>query len=102
MNKGETPQLKIKSKPKFNKHKCYDCKYHCEHSAGYPIKKKIRDKIVTVHIGCDYISMTRQSCITKDENENKIDLRGDDYNNCKLFKAGRVKGLDKMRKIKCT
>lgn len=98
--KGEEgiPQLKITSKPKFDKHKCYKCKYHCENSSGYPVRTNHR----TVRVCCDYATMMRETCLTKDENDNVIDKRGNDYRNCKLFEAGRVSAVSKSkRSIEC-
>ena len=93
MNTGGTTQLKIKSKPKFNKRKCLTCKFHGEASWGYPVKSGD----TSIHVSCDYISLTKDSCLKTDGKGEIIDTRGNDYNNCLKYKSGKLSVLNKVK-----
>lgn len=75
----------MKSKPKFDKKKCLKCKYHsCRGSLGYPVR--VGKKTYSVY--CDFICQTGISPLKPGPNKTVTDLRGEDYNNCQLFKEG--------------
>lgn len=78
--------MKDRNKPKFDKQKCIKCMYHCNLTGGF--RAKIGDKNY-VSIVCDYATINRQTCLIN-TSEGTIDLRGEDYNDCKLFKEGAV------------
>ena len=69
------------NKPKFNKDKCAKCKYRGE-GAGYATTSKKR----LVH--CYYSKQGVGSCLKPISSTETIDIRGEDYNNCKLFQEG--------------
>lgn len=75
------------AKPKFNKRKCVKCKYHGTGCNGYPVRVGFSDR--TIPVFCNY-SKTERTCLKKLNDGRIIDLRGDDYNGCKLFEEGRV------------
>lgn len=94
--------LKIQSKAKYNKEKCYRCKYHSEATCGYLVKIMNNDgsyRMATVC--CDYLTITGKSCLVDvaDKNGYKktIDRRGDDRNNCKLFEEGKISFIEKTK-----
>ena len=69
---------------KFNKRKCYDCMCHAEHSCGTTVEVDNRH----VNVLCNYACATGETCLTQGANHTIIDRRGDEYDNCKLFKRG--------------
>ena len=88
-------QLEIKSKPKFSKRKCLDCIYHTLTSQGYPTRIKQGNKYHTLNVACNYCELTKQTCLCLDGGKNIVDKRGNDYNNCKLFKSKKEHKLKK-------
>lgn len=79
------------AKPKFNKQKCLKCKYHGLGCGGYPAKVGFNGRTVSVY--CNY-SILERTCLKRLKNGQVIDLRGDDYNDCKLFEAGKAEVED--------
>ena len=59
---------------KHNKAKCRTCAYHRIMGGG-------------VHMICNYSCITGQTCLYKTD-KGIEDRRGDDYNNCKLYRKG--------------
>lgn len=98
MKVRDIEQLKIKSKPKFNKHKCLNCKYHNEITYGHYVRVKVGDKYKQLHVGCDYANITHQTCLYLYENKQVQDRRGTDYNNCLLYEQGKIKAIDKSKR----
>lgn len=76
--------VEYKTKPKFNKDKCLKCKYHSKQLSGGYQGKGEDGKNYYVH--CNY-SKTGQTCLI-DTGFDTYDMRGEDYNDCKLFKEG--------------
>ena len=74
------------SKPKFDKRKCLKCKYHGLGCGGYPVKVGFNGKSIPVF--CNY-SLSERTCLRKQKDGQIIDIRGNDYNNCKLYEAGK-------------
>ena len=73
----------MKDKPKFNKEKCYTCIYHTTQVSGsYTIRKGKQ----VIPVACDYINVTGDSCF-KNSKSGRYDMRGDDYNDCKLYRG---------------
>lgn len=69
-------------RPRFDKQRCLKCKYHnIGTSLGYPVRTE--DGIKNVY--CDYLCKTGKSPI-KPMEKSTIDLRGDSYHHCELFK----------------
>jgi len=59
----------------YDKKKCKSCKYHSH--------------ICTFGVHCNY-SLTGNTCIKRDKNNNKItDIRGNDPNKCLLYERGK-------------
>lgn len=73
------------AKPKFDKQKCFRCKYHSLGSGGYTVYNDGRGLAVF----CNY-SATQDTCLKKSDDGTVYDQRGDDYYNCKLYSEGRV------------
>lgn len=73
-------------KPKFSKHKCLTCCYHAENTtASYPTYRKSGHR---VRVYCNYASITGHTCLQPAENNTVVDSRGEDYNDCKLYRQG--------------
>ena len=72
-------------KAKFDKFKCYKCKYHGM-GVGYSIR--VNGKVLKVH--CNYCGINKSSCLRKQEDGTVIDIRGNDFSNCKLFEEGEM------------
>ena len=79
----------MKNKPKFNKSKCLKCKYHGLGCGGYTVR---RNKSM-VHVYCNYAFINDMTCLQPGPRNTTIDLRGDDYDNCKLFVEGKVENV---------
>ena len=79
------------SKPKFDKLQCLKCIYHQETpGTGYPVvvkDNKGREKVLHVH--CNYLGVTRESCLQDTGGGRVIDIRGDGPE-CNLFRPGEV------------
>jgi hypothetical protein len=73
------------NKTKFDKKKCARCQYHNIGSLGVPVR--VHGKVVRIF--CDYITATNSSCLRQDMHDTVVDIRGNDYNNCKLFVEGK-------------
>ncbi|MBR3125025.1 MAG: hypothetical protein IKF42_06295 [Mogibacterium sp.] len=79
----------MESKPKFDKKKCLKCKYHGKGlNLGWPVKVKSGEKYRTVYVYCDFVSHMSTTPLRAVSKTETIDLRGEDYNNCKLFVEG--------------
>lgn len=77
-------------KSKFDKSKCWRCKYHCY--MGNLSGDKSFDKMTDLekgNIGCYHSVMKSDTCI-KGVGKRKTDQRGNDYYNCKLFEENTV------------
>ena len=74
-------------KSKFNKKKCEQCKYH-----GYFGSKSQNayssNEAALNHVMCEYAKCNKTTCLRLVGKE-LVDLRGSDYNNCKLFEKGK-------------
>jgi len=73
-------------KGKFNPEKCIKCKYRysSSNSIGNPVR--VGDKWLKVF--CNYASITGSTCLKPISLTESIDMRGDDFENCKYFKEG--------------
>ena len=69
---------------KFNKQKCLKCRYHNYGCGGYLATVRKRRQAVY----CNYASITGNTCLKPTGLFTTVDVRGDDYNNCKLFLEG--------------
>lgn len=74
----------MRNKPKFNKRKCLECKYRGYISQGHLIRTGNK----SVHVCCNFASITGITCLKPLSGYRTTDLRGDNYNNCKLFVKG--------------
>ena len=72
---------------KYNKKKCLKCMYHGEHcGTGWTVE----DEEGRTHvIYCNYAMITNSTCLQPKSTYKTYDLRGNDYNNCLLFKEGK-------------
>ena len=77
--------IKSNYTPKFDKHKCAKCKYHGSTSCGTVVRLKGQPN----RVHCDYAFATDCTCLKPGPNNTVIDMRGDDYDNCKLFVEGK-------------
>lgn len=80
------------SKPKFNKQKCKSCIYRVTDSSAYKIGAGQEG------VSCNYSTIMGKTCLRRGEHGEVVDIRGDDYDNCQIFKAGKplrkaVKGV---------
>lgn len=78
----------MRSTPKFNKTKCLKCKYHGGGSSlnlGYPVHTENGD---IKYIYCDYMCVTGRSPIEPTPKRGIYDIRGNDYDNCRLYERG--------------
>lgn len=75
------------SKPKFNKKKCLKCKFHGT-GVGYPVRVKSKNgNWTTINVHCNYgAGQGGSSCLRPLNCQETYDLRGEDYDNCLLFK----------------
>lgn len=69
---------------KFDKHKCVKCKYH-SHMGGASGHNPN-------NAYCNYNVLNHTTCLKRIPNkEGEIyDIRGDDFNNCKMYCAGKA------------
>jgi len=79
---------KKESKPKFNKEKCNKCKYHGEGCGGYGVSDSKRDY---KPVYCNYSGATGTTCLRHKSSNIIEDIRGKDYENCRLYKRGKPK-----------
>ena len=79
------PRQKM-TKPKFNPNKCLRCKYHGQRGAYGFTARDSRGKYITVY--CDYASITGSTCLKPAPYNQVEDIRGEDFNNCLLFRKG--------------
>lgn len=77
----------MRNKPKFDKQKCLKCRYHCKFSAGYHV---VDGKGEGENIACNYASITNSTCLKRVARDELKDIRGEDFNNCKLFVEGNA------------
>lgn len=70
--------------PKFDKSRCLKCVFRLEDTSGYSTKNARGD---TVTLVCNYAGVTGHTCLHT-VGKKVVDKRGDDYNDCKLFKKG--------------
>lgn len=75
--------VKQRRKPKFNKKRCLECKYH---GFGHGYYVEMKGKKYPVY--CNYASITDSTCLKPLNSEESYDLRGEDYENCLLFSSG--------------
>lgn len=73
-------------KGKFNPEKCIKCKYRCANSGGMGNPIKVGDKWVRVY--CNYATIMQSTCLKPISPTESIDMRGDDFDNCKYFVEG--------------
>lgn len=81
--------MRIKETPhksKFDKTKCAKCQYRGIGSIGQPCRIKGR----YIRLYCNFSGITDITCLKPEVNNNVVDLRGEDYNNCKLFIEGPI------------
>lgn len=77
------------NKPKFDKKKCLTCTYHGD-GVGYCVRIPAKGGTFTHKtVNCNYAGVTGETCLKPAPNNTIIDLRGDDYDNCKLYKEGK-------------
>lgn len=72
----------MEHKSKFNKQKCVTCKYHGKASTADGTGNK---NLNGVHC---YYANTGETCLRRVGNK-VIDIRGEDFNNCKLYERGK-------------
>lgn len=77
----------MENKTKFDKKKCMKCKYHGVGCGGETVRRRNE----MVHVYCNYSSITNSTCLKRGPHGTVTDLRGDDYNNCKLYDPGKAK-----------
>lgn len=73
-------------KYKFSKQKCARCIYRGINGLGVPTH--VDDK--TIRVYCNFATITNSTCLRPTDNNKVYDLRGTDYNNCKLFVEGEM------------
>jgi len=71
-----------KHRSKFNKSKCLQCKYRCTFSGGAGLK------VSPQNVACYYGALSQTGTCLRLVNKQIVDIRGDDYNNCKLYEKG--------------
>ena len=76
----------MRNKPKFDKSKCLKCKYHGRGKNGYSTRKGN----TTVAVFCDFATITDTTCLKRNDKGTAKDLRGEDFDNCKLFSPGKA------------
>ena len=69
---------------KFNKDKCLRCRFHGVGYGGYITTKRKYNR----SIFCDYACINNTTCLKPVSTYETEDIRGDDYDNCKLFSSG--------------
>ena len=74
------------SKPKYNKVKCKKCCFRVSDTSAY--RTDDGDSV-----SCNYSTIMGKTCLRRGEHGTVIDIRGNDYDNCLLFKEG-----DSLRK----
>ena len=67
------------NKPKFDKNKCVKCKYH---GVGMGYSVKINGETRLIHCNANGFNITT---VTRSPEGKVIDMRGEDYKNCRLF-----------------
>lgn len=77
------------AKAKFNKDKCLKCRYHGLGCNGHTVRIGTR----ALPVFCNY-SATENTCLKKTEDGQIVDIRGDDYENCKLFVSKKPEETD--------
>ena len=81
----------MSKKPKYDKMMCLKCIYHQETpGTGYPVvvkDDKGHEKVLHVH--CNYLGVTRESCLQDSGAGRVIDIRGDGPD-CNLFRPGEA------------
>lgn len=73
-----------RKKPKFDKQKCLKCKYHGIGKCGYFTRAGSK----ATKVFCDYATIAKSTCLKPINITDVVDLRGTEYNNCKLFAEG--------------
>ena len=78
-------EMEKHKKTKFDKQKCLKCKWrNVSNSIGVSVKQNGKP----VHVHCDYAFLNKMTCLQPGPNNTVVDLRGEDYNDCKLFVEG--------------
>ena len=80
----------MRSKAKFDKNICIRCKYHGRGKQGF--SAKCGNTYTSVF--CDYANITDSTCLKRTGKGEIIDMRGEDYSDCKLFSPGRTEHTD--------
>jgi hypothetical protein len=78
--------------PKFNKRKCLRCKYHTHMSQGYSVRVGHR----SIHVCCNFATVTGITCLKPEPGHRTSDLRGEDYDDCKLFVEGEPERIREL------
>lgn len=68
-------------KTKFSPKRCAECKYRGVVSGGSSNRKRKRHY-------CNYSNITGTTCLKRVSADTIIDIRGNDYNACKLYTKG--------------
>lgn len=78
--------VNMKETPKFNKRKCLKCAFvGMIGNLGYMLRTR---KGTAIRPYCNYIGITGIPCLRRGKGDvDYIDLRGNDYDNCRLFKS---------------
>jgi len=78
-----------RNKPKFDKHKCLKCVYHGNCGAGWHI---VDGHGEGANVICNYATITGFTCLKRVARDELKDIRGEDFNNCKLYTEGKSLG----------
>ena len=73
----------------FNKKKCRSCVYQMKYTGGS------KDEVDYTHIMCGYSLMKRTTCMKLMPDNEIVDIRGDDPDNCLLYLKGH-KAINKV------
>lgn len=71
---------------KFNKEKCARCQYRGTNGLGVPVQVNGS----SVRIYCNFCGTTDKTCLRMKNRKEVYDIRGNDYNNCKMFVEGNA------------
>lgn len=72
----------MRNSPKFNKQKCMECKYHAEGTAGWQLEKR--------RVYCNFAILNSYTCLKRGAKGTAVDIRGENYEKCKLFSKGAI------------
>lgn len=74
----------MKKETKFDNKKCRSCIYRGHVSGG---QKAIKGQKMN-NVCCNYSSVTGQTCLRDNGKYKPYDIRGNDYDDCELYKKG--------------